>query len=190
MPSVFIAGSTGYLGNGISRAFRRAGYSVYGLIRDEKRVNELAKQEIIPVVGTIDNTTPYEHILLNCSVVVDAVGYGPTAEPFFEKVAQISEERNKNSGDIYNILYIFTSGIMTYGNVSKNPLDETVKPNPTLDKIKAREAFENKVLLHGKGHPLRTLRTAVVRPGFAFGGNGGAVMELYFNINKNRRSCC
>jgi hypothetical protein len=48
---VFVAGAGGYIGLDVALGFRRAGYEVYGLIRNEKNRRELEKNEIIVVMG-------------------------------------------------------------------------------------------------------------------------------------------
>jgi nucleoside-diphosphate-sugar epimerase len=50
-PSVLVVGAAGYIGDGVARAFRRAGYLTYGVIRDEKQREHLVRNEIIPVIG-------------------------------------------------------------------------------------------------------------------------------------------
>lgn len=48
---VFVVGSSGYIGEGVALAFRRNGYKVFGLIRDEKKSKNLLRNEIIPIIG-------------------------------------------------------------------------------------------------------------------------------------------
>jgi nucleoside-diphosphate-sugar epimerase len=48
---VFVIGAGGYIGEEIAVAFRKAGYVVYGLIRNPTKQNQLLKNEIIPVIG-------------------------------------------------------------------------------------------------------------------------------------------
>lgn len=49
--SVLVFGALGYIGEGVAKAFRRHGYKVYGVLRDEAKKDLLLKNEIIPVVG-------------------------------------------------------------------------------------------------------------------------------------------
>ena len=49
--SVLVIGATGYIGEGIAKAFRRFGYKVYGVTRDEKKKDQLLRNEIIPVIS-------------------------------------------------------------------------------------------------------------------------------------------
>jgi len=71
---------------------------------------------------------------------------------------------------------------MTYGNASLNIVDETIKPQPTVDFVRQRAAFENHVLESGVS--TSHVRTVFVRPGFVYGRSGGPVANKYFGIDK------
>jgi len=175
--SVTVVGCTGYIGFGVTLAFRRAGYRVYGVFRDEKKKRLLLKNEIIPIIGDISTPQNFKEQLEKSDIIVDAVGYGPHAENFFDFVTKLKNNSIYN----YRSLYIFTSGIMTYGPGFKNRfVDENVLPNPGQF-VKARRNFEDKVLSHNKD-----IRTVVVRPGFVYGGTGGPVFDLFFNIKPDQ----
>jgi UDP-glucose 4-epimerase len=183
--SVFVAGATGYIGEGIAKAFRRAGYKVYGLVRDQQRAQQLIRQEIIPVVANIEDTDSYADVLAQCSVIVDAVGWGKHAPAFLEAAEKAGRARNPGDLDIYKPLYIFTSGIMTYGVASSGPVDENTKPKPGFVDMKEREEFENKVLQTGKKQH-SYINPVMVRPGFVYGGQGGFVANIFFNVDLNQ----
>ncbi|KAL0477160.1 nsdhl [Acrasis kona] len=188
--SVFVSGATGYIGNGVARAFRRAGYKVYGLLRNQAKANKLLKDEIIPVVASVDQVDEYKDILKQCSIIVDAVGYesGEAVNTFLNAAEEAGKERNKTQDgpkiDIYKPLYIYTSGIMTYGRARNTPVDETTRPKPFVESMTKREQFENKVLMTGKSSE-SNLRTIVVRPGFVFGTHGGNIFHKFADIDKN-----
>jgi len=52
-----VVGAAGYIGGGVARAFRRAGYLVYGLICHESVCDQLLREEIIPILGQIGAST-------------------------------------------------------------------------------------------------------------------------------------
>jgi UDP-glucose 4-epimerase len=192
--SVFVIGANGYIGRGVALAFRRAGYRVYGLIRNEQHSNDLLKNEIEPLVADkFDDLQPFTDILASCSIIVDAVGYkAKLSVSLLEAAVQLGKTQTQN-GKLphYAPLYIFTSGIMTYGDTSttgRRPVDETVKPrNPPVPEasaessssnvtaMKDREDFEDQVLITSSA----ALKTTVVRPGFVYGGQGGFVADLF-----------
>jgi NAD(P)-dependent dehydrogenase (short-subunit alcohol dehydrogenase family) len=114
--SVFVIGASGYIGKGIALAFRRAGYRVYGLIRNEKHARNLIENEIEPIVTqTFDNVQPFADILNSCSIIIDAVGYTPKLSvSLLEAAVKVGKARTQDGKlSHYAPLYIFTSGIMT-----------------------------------------------------------------------------
>jgi len=193
--SVFVYGASGYIGLGVALAYRRAGYRVYGLIRNEKHANTLILNEIEPIVTkAFDDTKPFADILASCSIIIDAVGYTPKLSVnLLEAAVKVGKVRTQD-GKLphYAPLFIFTSGIMTYGDTSptgRRPVDEMVKPRPQPAKqraggssssdvtaMKDREDYENQVLATSSA----SIKTTVVRPGFVYGGQGGFVADLLY----------
>ena len=49
--TVFVTGATGFIGNVVAKAFKRQGYTVYGLARSAEKGRALERDEIIPVIG-------------------------------------------------------------------------------------------------------------------------------------------
>eukprot|EP01121_Diplochlamys_sp_Union-15-3_P006005 TRINITY_DN1640_c0_g1_i1.p1 TRINITY_DN1640_c0_g1~~TRINITY_DN1640_c0_g1_i1.p1 ORF type:complete len:243 (-),score=13.32 TRINITY_DN1640_c0_g1_i1:346-1074(-) len=176
--SVFVFGAGGYIGEGVAYGFRRAGFRVFGLIRSEAKAKLLGKNEIIPIVGTQEKFDDYKDILLGCSVIVDAIGHNDESVKFLQRLVDLFSHRSDYAAN-YKPLFLFTSGIMTYGNAASRlkvkVVDETIVPSPTADETKKRFQLENKIL------SITKLRTVVVRPGFVYGGHGGAIASLFFN---------
>ena len=52
--TVLVTGANGYVGNAVAKAFARAGWRTYGLVRREEAVGDLARNEIQPLVGPGD----------------------------------------------------------------------------------------------------------------------------------------
>ncbi|CAF1096324.1 unnamed protein product [Adineta steineri] len=192
--SVFVIGASGYIGLGVAQAFRRAGYRVYGLIRNEKYSNILLENEIEPIVAqTFDDLQSFADTLALCSIIVDTVGYNAKLSSSLLEVAIQTGKTRTEDGKLshYAPLYIFTSGIMTYGDTSstgRRPVDEMVKPraanqgannssSANVSAMKDREDFENHILAVSSA----SLKTTVVRPGFVYGGQGGFVANLFYS---------
>jgi len=194
--SVLVIGASGYIGKGVALAFRRAGYRVYGLIRNEQHANSLLQNEIEPIVTkTFDDLQAFADVLASSSIIIDAVGYtAKLSVSLLEAAVQAGKTRTQD-GKVphYAPLYIFTSGIMTYGDTSatgRRPVDEMIKPRPPLNApgntgastanvtaMKDREDFENQVLATSSA----ALKTTVIRPGFVYGGQGGFVADLFYS---------
>jgi len=184
---VFIAGANGYIGFGVALSFRRHGYQVYGLIRHESQSSKLIQNEIFPVIGNMNDPTTYQHYLDQCSIIIDAVGYCNTARSFLDYVQSRAVHNNSSLIPDYKPLFIFTSGIMTYGNAmltqKLNMLDESTRPSPTIDWTCQRRDYENHVMLVGNQEK-SPIRTVVLRPGFVYGSHGGVVANNYFKVEK------
>lgn len=114
--SVLVIGAGGYIGKGVALAFRRAGYRVYGLIRNGKHSNSLLQQEIEPIVApSFDDLESLTDVLTSCSIIIDAVGYYANLSASLLKTAVKIGNIRTQDGKLphYAPLYIFTSGIMT-----------------------------------------------------------------------------
>ena len=84
MPHVLVFGATGTIGNAIALALLRSGlHTVYGLARSPAKATGLAKQEIVPVLGSISQPDGFMELLdrhPEISVVIDAAAaYGESA---------------------------------------------------------------------------------------------------------------
>ena len=149
--SVFVIGAGGYIGKGVALAFRRAGYRVYGLVRNEKYSNNLLQNEIEPIVAqSFDDLESLTDVLSSCSIIIDAVGYNAKLSTNLLEIAVKIGKIRTEDGKLphYAPLYIFTSGIMTCklerhfisfdclcsisdGDTSatgRRPVDEMIKP--------------------------------------------------------------
>ena len=114
--SVVVIGASGYIGLGVALAYRRAGYRVYGLIRNEKYSNQLLQNEIEPVVAkAFDDVQAFADLLASCSIIIDAVGYTANLSLKLLEAAVEAGKKRTEDGKLphYAPLFIFTSGIMT-----------------------------------------------------------------------------
>jgi hypothetical protein len=91
---VFVLGAAGYIGEGVALAFRRNGYKVHGLVRNEAKAKQLLRNEIQPILASVEDVKAYKDILIRCSIVVDAVGFGDTSELFLKVVEDAANVRN------------------------------------------------------------------------------------------------
>jgi len=62
---VFVTGASGYIGFAVCRAFIRAGYTVYGLVRNSDSADKLTAEEITPVIGSISLDLSFADELLS-----------------------------------------------------------------------------------------------------------------------------
>ena len=78
--TVLVTGANGYVGNAIAKAFARAGWRTYGLVRREGAVGDLARNEIQPLVGASDGGALNGLGDVTFDVVVSNTG-GPDRSP-------------------------------------------------------------------------------------------------------------
>ncbi len=109
MPTVLVCGAGGLIGTAVSSAFRRAGWRVHGLIRSEKHTEFLLANEIVPLIGDIEQPDTYLEVARLCSVVVDASGCNA------KLVEAIQGLNGSEEVECYRKLLIVTSGTLNWG---------------------------------------------------------------------------
>ncbi len=169
---IFVTGSTGFIGNAVAQAFRRAGHLVFGLSRSEKGACLLRSQEICPVLGDINQPETYlncaeqSEILIHC-----ASDYSSDRVAKDSKVIDSFLQAADSSSHVRAILY--TSGVWIYGS-SPHLIAESTPVNP-ISIVTWRPDHDKRVLSAAS----RTLRTVVFRPGFVYGGSGGLLSPMF-----------
>jgi len=118
--TVFVTGATGYVGQAVALAFRRAGYRVLGLARNEEKSKILKQNEVQVCVGDIKQLDGFTEQLKQADIIIDAIGQSGTI-PLLDKAVSISSGKSRKP------LFIATSGLLSYGD-SPNVLDETHEP--------------------------------------------------------------
>ncbi|KAL4938060.1 hypothetical protein BDV06DRAFT_62476 [Aspergillus oleicola] len=162
---VLVTGANGYIGNAVARAFSRAGWLTYGLVRSESAAISLQAEEILPVIGQIDNISSHDSILAQLPPKLDTIV--STTENLDDYVthhkntvqllrtASLSSQSNNNG---VKPLVIVSSGCKDYGigphyhgDAGLTPHTEETPPNPpgllanrtrmSLDIFKNTDAF-------------------------------------------------
>lgn len=159
--TVLITGSNGYIGNAVARAFVRAGWITYGLIRSPSGAHSLAAEEILPTIGSIDDVGGHDQIKNQLPLALDAIV--STTEDHSDYVkhynAIVSLLRNLGSRSVENgvkPLVIFTSGCKDYGvgphfanGPSLRPHTEESPINPpAFAALPLRAEYSQKILEH------------------------------------------
>jgi len=195
MRSVLVTGATGYIGGNVADALRRAGHRVYGLVRKAEAGHELAKREIIPIVGDVSDAKTYGDLLDKIDVVVDtaapaAPAGGSAADVhrilFNEFVARSVKGRRAGRGPKR---YVYTSGYLVLGDHEGRVADEDSEAKGIN---KWRPAYENDItsvstkssLVDGANvshHGI--IEASVIRPGWVYGLNHGAGVRKFFGGN-------
>lgn len=164
---VFVTGASGYIGNAVALAFRRAGHRVYGMVRNETRAHGLLCDEIEPVIGQLSNPPSYAAALQQSDVYVhcafDMSDHGVQQDKETIGVLLAAARAGQSRKTI-----IYTSGCWVYGNTGHEVVDEGTPARP-LPLVAWRPKHEQLILDNAKP----SLRTLVMRPGCVYGGLGG-----------------
>jgi len=165
---VFVAGASGYIGEAVSIALRRAGHEVYGLVREEAKGKNLILNEVIPVIGEIAKPDAWRPYAEAASVLIHtAADYTQDIDtPLLNEFFNASAKGPKK-------LVVFTSG----GLVVKAPANASVDedtPTATEGFLGQRAAVERRVLAATNSYGV------VVRPVYVYGGARGSHFYGYF----------
>ena len=162
---VFLTGATGYIAFNVALFFRRAGHKVWGLVRSDEKARILAKNEIMPVIGSMQRPESYSAIAGQCQVLIHAATEHSENRVALERQtveALIGTGRTSAQPKTF----IYTSGVWVYGNTSCQMVDENTPLNPAK-LVTWRPAVEQLVLNSDE------VKGIVIRPGCVYGRQGG-----------------
>ncbi|KAH8586966.1 hypothetical protein B0O99DRAFT_643117 [Bisporella sp. PMI_857] len=173
--NVLVTGANGYIGNAVARAFVRAGYRTYGLVRQPDICSSLASSEIIPLLGSPSDTSFLPS--LSAQGIVFAVLVSTTTTegaseyiPHYNAIISLFRTlaTSSNAAGIRPLVF-FTSGCKDYGmgalanspNLAPHTELSPLNPQPSIvDRANyAIKTFENKDLFD----------TVVLRPTHVYG---------------------
>ncbi len=191
---VLVTGASGHIGRAVVRALVQAGHQVTGLVRSADKEAGLRAIGGQPLRGDLADPASYRDAAAEHEACVH-LGF-----------EQGSEGSNIDHRAITTLLaaaptrraprvVIYTSGVLVLGNTGDAPADESASTARAIPLVAWRPAHERLTL----GAANDALVTAVVRPGFVYGGRQGviagyfesAVTEgaaLYVGDGRNRMS--
>ncbi len=137
--AVLVTGANGYIGNAVARAFVRAGWTTYGLVRNAEFRRSLAADEIISVLGSVGDPEFVKRLQSQkrtFDVIVSTTeqihDYLPHYNDTIALIRAISQASN-NAG--VRPLVLFTSGCKDYGMTSLDGAD-SLSPHTEQSPIK------------------------------------------------------
>lgn len=118
--TVLVTGANGYIGCAVSKAFVRAGWKVFGLVRRPEATLELELGEVIPIVGQLDDLSWVEpklyHHAKTFDVIVNCLESFPDYETLFNQVMGLIVKLAKTSNEHgVRPLLLWSSGCKDYG---------------------------------------------------------------------------
>ena len=82
---VFVTGATGHIGFNVAQACGRAGHEVWGLARSDEKGRELARNEVHPVLGNLQQPESYLEVAKKCSLLIHAAADWQADTPALDK---------------------------------------------------------------------------------------------------------
>jgi len=168
---LFITGATGYVGFNVAAAFRRAGYEVWGLTRSWEKASMLLRQEIQPIIGSLQEPDSFTGIAAESDVIIHtAIDCQANSAALDIATVQTLLDVAQQSPTTQTLIY--TSGVWVLGNSSSQPLNEQ-SPLAPVQAVAWRPDVEQMVL------SAENVNGLVIRPGVVY-GRGGGLTELWF----------
>ncbi|KAI0105848.1 NAD(P)-binding protein [Daldinia grandis] len=156
--SVFVTGANGYIGSAVCRAFVRAGWRVYGLIRRPEAAGTLHSEEIIPIVGSISADATFPEDLAKYTKTLDVIvscteqlPFGAHYDATIFLIRKLAKTSNANG---VRPLVLASSGCKDYGTTGVHgspglaPHTEA-SPLQPMDVIRERAFGCLKIFQHG-----------------------------------------
>jgi len=174
MVNVFVAGGNGYIGKAVAIALRRAGHNVTALVRNKDQGLALIKEEVKFAVGALEaklDEKVFGPLLDAAAVVIDTTFSQPVSLHGVLHKAVIAAA--KRTGQRKR--YIFTSGILVYGDHPGQVLTEDIVPTNKF--LGERAAFEKEVITPGDVDGI------VIRPAYVYGGTMSGFLGEMFAVN-------
>lgn len=178
---VFVTGASGTIGFSVASAFARAGHEVYGLVRSAEKAKRIKTAEVLPVMGDMTEPGSYRDAVRRIQVLVHcAADYSVRSVELDRTTVRTLLETAVESKLPRKMLY--TSGCWQLGDTGDTVADESTPPNPPPFLV-PRVETEEVVLAANYGQ----VRTAVIRPGCVYGGNG-SLTSTWFATAKREGS--
>lgn len=179
MPRILILGATGYIGSALASSLVRADHTVYGLARTSSKATQLARLEIIPVLGSAQDSDAYIKLIktAHIDIVVDCAGANQESAKILSDVERAGKERLTQGGA--KLGFVYTSGTWVHGSSQERCSDldpvgtEDAKAKPP--RLVAWRPQMERLVLNARD----VLDTVVVRPALVY-GREHAVWSSFF----------
>lgn len=121
--TVLVTGANGYIGNAVAKAFNRAGWKTYGLIRRDEDAPDLRQNEIYPIIGTPKDLvleSSFQDLVFD--VVVSNTEDWSNYQAHFDDVKAMLVELGKRKLDQAGkrLLVLLSSGCKDYGMTGRH----------------------------------------------------------------------
>lgn len=171
---VLIIGASGFIGLPMARAFVRAGHIVYGVTRSETKAEQLAAEEVIPVVA--DSATPavWYPLVATLDVVIDttaSLAPGTHAKTLLSATVDAAKQHRPPHAP--KLTYIYTSGTWVHGDDRKEIITDTTPITKPVERNAWKPAVEQDVITNS------VVNGIVIRPSLVYGRSGSNFAPLF-----------
>jgi nucleoside-diphosphate-sugar epimerase len=186
MVNVLIIGATGYLGQAVCSSLVRSGdHRVFGLARTPSKAKDLAKEEIIPILGSIADSAELLKAIdtENINIVVDVSGADQGSYILLAALKKIGAARLETASKagilIPKLGFIYCSGTWLHGS-SNRPINDLIpvgahdSPQAPAEITSWRPALENGILASRD-----VMDVMIIRPALVY-GRSGAIWSAFF----------
>lgn len=166
---IFLTGATGYIGSSVATYLIKQGHEVFGLVRDERKTDEVKALGIVPVIGTLEDRELLTDYVQKTDVVINTANsdHRLAVDTFIGALAGTGKT------------FIHTSGSSVVGDdVMGNSENPTLYDEETLfvpmDVRQERVNINNDIRIAGitKG-----IRSIVIAPSMIYGDCLGLNVE-------------
>jgi nucleoside-diphosphate-sugar epimerase len=181
--TVLVTGANGYIGNAVAKAFSRAGWKTFGLVRRPRDCADLAVNEIHPIVGTPEDLSFLEQMKgVVFDVVVSNTEDRNDAAGHLRKVRTMMDEIVRRSGQAgVKPLIMFSSGCKDYGKMAELHGSPSLAPHTEISPMNPPDALAARkdlgvALLQAGGE---TFDAIVLRPTIVYGHSSSHYGSLF-----------
>ena len=177
MVNVLIVGATGYIGQALAQSLVRSGnHRVYGLARTIGKGQGLARAEVIPIIGSISESTELLKAIdtFHINIVVDVSGANQDSRILLEALKghglnRASTAVSRGMQHAPKLGFIYTSGTWVHGSSNKpindlTPVDVSEAPTPPAQLVSWRAKLEKDILDSSD-----VLDVMIIRPALVYG---------------------
>ncbi len=169
---IFVIGGTGYIGSAVVQHLVRSGHAVTGLVRSAEKQAQLAALGARAVLGDMKLPSSYATEAGAHDAAIHLGFASSEASALDRTVVDTILGAARAAARPYGFLY--TSGVLVLGPAGAKPADEEASTAQAVFNT-WRPAHERLVLAAASG----VVATAVVRPGWVYGGEGGLVAGYF-----------
>lgn len=171
---VFMTGGTGYIGTAVLKALVEAGHQVSSLARSKASALQIEALGGTALAGHLEDPVSFQSaVAAHDAIVHMAFESGPRGPDVDHQALKALLEAARSGGSPKALVY--TSGVLVLGDTGDGPAYENASTNGAFSLVAWRPGHERLTL----DAATEALATAVIRPGFVYGGTKGLLSGFF-----------